>query len=170
MADKALALVEEDGAERDAYAVKLLQSEGELSIASTGKDPATGRLVTHEYRVTGPVPVERDEPKLADLPRLVFQLNKREHARLRMLINYLHDMWASQRRLTPRQAVTTAPSSQTRSHARSCLSTWSLPRDLSRRGATRGPGRGPRARPLCGALWGGEETVAACTKTRSPGP
>jgi len=32
-----------------------LQSEGELTIASTGKDPATGRLVTQEYRVTGPV-------------------------------------------------------------------------------------------------------------------
>jgi hypothetical protein len=32
-----------------------LQSEGRLSIASTGKDPATGRLVTHEYTVEGPV-------------------------------------------------------------------------------------------------------------------
>src|SRR5262249_36120534 len=29
--------------------------EGELMIASTGKDPATGRLVTQEYRVEGPV-------------------------------------------------------------------------------------------------------------------
>ena len=38
-----------------AYALKLLQSEGELTIASTGKDPATGRLVTQEYRVRGPV-------------------------------------------------------------------------------------------------------------------
>ena len=35
--------------------LKLLQSEGVLTIASTGKDPATGRLVTHEYRVEGPV-------------------------------------------------------------------------------------------------------------------
>jgi DNA primase len=26
-----------------------------LTIASTGKDPATGRLVTHQYRVEGPV-------------------------------------------------------------------------------------------------------------------
>jgi hypothetical protein len=32
-----------------------LQSEGELTIASTGKDPATGRLVTQTYRVEGPV-------------------------------------------------------------------------------------------------------------------
>jgi DNA primase catalytic core len=52
---KILAIVEEEGAERASYALKLLQSEGELTIASTGKDPTTGRLVTHEYRVEGPV-------------------------------------------------------------------------------------------------------------------
>ena len=52
---KVLAIVEEQGAERASYALKLLQSEGELTIASTGKDPATGRLVTQEYRVEGPV-------------------------------------------------------------------------------------------------------------------
>jgi hypothetical protein len=52
---KVLAVVEEEGAERASYALKLLQSEGELTIASTGKDPASGKLVTHEYRVEGPV-------------------------------------------------------------------------------------------------------------------
>jgi len=52
---KILAIVEEEGAEKASYALKLLQSEGELSIASTGKDPQTGRMVTHEYRVKGPV-------------------------------------------------------------------------------------------------------------------
>lgn len=52
---KILAIVEEEGAERASYALKLLQSEGELSIASTGKDSSTGRLITHEYRVEGPV-------------------------------------------------------------------------------------------------------------------
>jgi len=52
---KALAIVEEEGASRASYALKLLQSEGELTIASTGKDPASGLLVTHEYRVEGPV-------------------------------------------------------------------------------------------------------------------
>lgn len=52
---KILAIVEEEGAERASYALKLLQSEGELTIASTGKDPATGRLVTQEYHVEGPV-------------------------------------------------------------------------------------------------------------------
>ena len=52
---KVLAIVEEEGAERASYALKLLQSEGELTIASTGKDPQSGRLVTQEYRVEGPV-------------------------------------------------------------------------------------------------------------------
>lgn len=54
---KILAIVEEAGAERASYALKLLQSEGELTIASTGKDPKTGKLVTHAYRVEGPVMV-----------------------------------------------------------------------------------------------------------------
>ena len=52
---KVLAIVEEEGAQRAAYALKLLQSEGALSIASTGKDGTTGRLITHHYRVEGPV-------------------------------------------------------------------------------------------------------------------
>ncbi len=52
---KILAIAEEEGAERASYALKLLQSEGELSIASTGKDPVSGKHVTHEYRVEGPV-------------------------------------------------------------------------------------------------------------------
>ena len=52
---KILAIAEEEGASRASYALKLLQSEGELTIASTGKDAATGNLVTQEYRVEGPV-------------------------------------------------------------------------------------------------------------------
>lgn len=52
---KILAIVEEEGAEKASYALKLLQSEGELTIASTGKDPNTGRMVTQEYHVQGPV-------------------------------------------------------------------------------------------------------------------
>jgi DNA primase len=52
---KILAISEEEGAEQATYALKLLQSEGRLTIASTGKDPATGKLVTQEYHVEGPV-------------------------------------------------------------------------------------------------------------------
>ena len=33
----------------------------------------------------------KDEPALAHLYRLVFAFNKRDHARLRMLIDYLND-------------------------------------------------------------------------------
>lgn len=50
---KVLALAEEEGAQRASYALKLLQSEGELTIASTGAD-ASGNLITQEYRVEGP--------------------------------------------------------------------------------------------------------------------
>lgn len=52
---KILAIAEEEGASNASYALKLLQSEGEITIASTGKDDTTGNLVTKEYRVEGPV-------------------------------------------------------------------------------------------------------------------
>jgi DNA primase catalytic core len=52
---KILAIAEEEGAENTSYALKLLQSEGEVSIASTGKNATTGNLETQEYRVEGPV-------------------------------------------------------------------------------------------------------------------
>ncbi len=52
---KILAIAEEEGVRQAAYALKLLQSQGELTIASTGKDPTTGKLVTSEYHVSGPV-------------------------------------------------------------------------------------------------------------------
>ena len=51
---KILAIVEEEGAEKASYALKLLQSEGELTIASTGKDEQ-GHMKTEEYHVEGPV-------------------------------------------------------------------------------------------------------------------
>src|SRR5579872_3714820 len=40
---KILAIAEEEGASQASYALKLLQSQGALSIASTGKDQKTGR-------------------------------------------------------------------------------------------------------------------------------
>jgi hypothetical protein len=52
---KILAICEEEGASRASYALKLLQSDGELTIASTGKDATTGNLTTQEYKVEGPV-------------------------------------------------------------------------------------------------------------------
>jgi DNA primase len=92
---KVLAVAEGEGAERASYALKLLQSEGELSIASTGKDPETGKLVTHDYRVTGPVmtfltttAIEVDEELLNRCLVLTVdegrEQTRRVHARQRM--------------------------------------------------------------------------------------
>lgn len=53
--NKILAITEEEGAQKVSYSLKLLQSEGKISIASTGKDPVTGKMITHEYAVEGPV-------------------------------------------------------------------------------------------------------------------
>ena len=52
---KILAIAEEEGMRQASYALKLLQSDGKLMIASTGKDPKTGQLGTQDYEVEGPV-------------------------------------------------------------------------------------------------------------------
>jgi uncharacterized protein (TIGR00730 family) len=48
--------------------------------------------VKGEFRVSEALPIERDEPALASLPRLVFHFNKRNQGRMRLLINYLNDL------------------------------------------------------------------------------
>ena len=53
--NKILAIAEEEGASNASYSLKLLQSEGEITMASTGKDDSTGNLETKEYKVQGPV-------------------------------------------------------------------------------------------------------------------
>jgi len=55
MKHKILAIAEEEGVRQAAYALKVLQSSGELTIASTGKDPVTGDMKTKTYKVEGPV-------------------------------------------------------------------------------------------------------------------
>ena len=55
LSHKILAIAEEEGARQASYSLKLLQSEGRVTMASTGKDPATGMLTTHDYTVEGPV-------------------------------------------------------------------------------------------------------------------
>ncbi|HEX3357862.1 MAG TPA: TIGR00730 family Rossman fold protein [Tepidisphaeraceae bacterium] len=45
-----------------------------------------------KFTVTQQLPVERDEPALKDLHRLVFAFNRKDHGRLRMLINYLNEL------------------------------------------------------------------------------
>jgi uncharacterized protein (TIGR00730 family) len=48
--------------------------------------------VRGDFRVSDALPVEHDEPTLAHLPRLIFTFNRRDHARLRMLIDFLNDL------------------------------------------------------------------------------
>ena len=57
LAHKVLSIAEEEGASQAAYALKVLQSEGRLTIASTGKEAKTGKLVTQTYEVSGPVAI-----------------------------------------------------------------------------------------------------------------
>nr|CAC9163674.1 Uncharacterised protein [Escherichia coli] len=47
---KILAIAEEEGVRRAAYALKLLQSDGELTIASTGKGDASGNWSPNSTR------------------------------------------------------------------------------------------------------------------------
>jgi hypothetical protein len=52
---KVLFIAEEEGASRASYALKLLQSEGKVSIATAGKDARSGRITTTTSEVIGPV-------------------------------------------------------------------------------------------------------------------
>ena len=52
---KILSVAEEEGVGGASYALKLLQSEGRLSIAATVKESGTGRTAVERYQVEGPV-------------------------------------------------------------------------------------------------------------------
>ncbi len=52
---KILAISEEEGVAQASYALKLLQSDGKLTIAAVGKNSGTGRQTTDTYSVEGPV-------------------------------------------------------------------------------------------------------------------
>jgi len=45
-----------------------------------------------DFRVSGPLAIEKDEPALSSLTRLAFAFNRRDHGRLRMLIDHLNDL------------------------------------------------------------------------------
>lgn len=57
LAHKMLAIIEEKNTERTNYALKLLQSKNELSIASTNKNTTSNQLITHTYTMTNPVAI-----------------------------------------------------------------------------------------------------------------
>lgn len=55
LSHKVLFVAEDQGAKKASYALKLLQSEGKVSIASASKDATTGKIATSTYEVLGPV-------------------------------------------------------------------------------------------------------------------
>jgi DNA primase len=52
---KILSVAEEEGVRNAAYQLKILQSEGRLSLVATSKESGTGRTATQRYEVEGPV-------------------------------------------------------------------------------------------------------------------
>jgi uncharacterized protein (TIGR00730 family) len=76
---------------RDNLILRLHRKPSESQLAQLSKEFAD-ITVKGEFKVTGPLPVEQDEPALSDLHRLVFAFNKRDHGRLRILIDMLNDL------------------------------------------------------------------------------
>ncbi len=56
------------------------------------RDRFTDLLSDGTFELRGPLAEELDEPALRDLPRLVFNFNRRSTGRLRQLINYLNEL------------------------------------------------------------------------------
>jgi hypothetical protein len=76
---------------RDDIIIRLHRKPTDEQVAQINRDFADIR-VRGEFKASGALPVERDEPSLANLYRLVFTFNKRDHGRLRILIDYLNDL------------------------------------------------------------------------------
>jgi uncharacterized protein (TIGR00730 family) len=76
---------------KDDLVMRLKRAPGESQLAEI-TEKFSDIKVKGTFRISGPLPVERDEPSLANLPRLIFHFNRREHGRLRMLIDYLNGL------------------------------------------------------------------------------
>jgi len=76
---------------RDDLVMRLQRAPSEAQLAEI-EEKFSDIKMKGRYRVTAAMTAEADEPSLADLPRLVFTFNRREHGRLRMLIDYLNDL------------------------------------------------------------------------------
>jgi uncharacterized protein (TIGR00730 family) len=76
---------------REGLVLRLVRKPSPAQVAELRREFAD--IVEHgDMDVTGPLPIERDEPHLHHLHRLVFNFNRRDHARLRMLIDRLNDL------------------------------------------------------------------------------
>ncbi len=76
---------------REELIIRLHRLPGEEQLAALTEKFADIKM-KGEFRAGGALPVEHDEPALAHLPRLIFAFNRRDYARLRMLIDELNDL------------------------------------------------------------------------------
>src|SRR6056297_1761052 len=68
---KILSIAEEEGVREASYQLKLLQSEGQLSLVSTSKETGTGRTTAERYEVRGPVALLMTTTSLSVDPELM---------------------------------------------------------------------------------------------------
>jgi uncharacterized protein (TIGR00730 family) len=75
---------------RDELVIRLQRRPGEADLEQIQRQ--FGDISKGPYRLDGPLPTESDEPQLAHLARLIFPFNRRDHGRLRILIDFLNDL------------------------------------------------------------------------------
>lgn len=76
---------------RDEIVMRLHRAPDERMLDRIRQEFADINL-SGDFRVTHALPVERDEPALKEMPRLVFRFNRKDHGRLRQLIDCLNDI------------------------------------------------------------------------------
>jgi uncharacterized protein (TIGR00730 family) len=77
---------------RDDLVMRLHVRPSEAQLKEISKEFADIAVGDGGFRLSGALPMESDEPALDALTRLVFRFNRRDHGRLRMLIDRLNDM------------------------------------------------------------------------------
>lgn len=75
---------------RDLIILRLHRRPTESQLGEIAEKFADITVDAEQWRVCGPLKVERDERKLRHLHRLVFPFNRRDHGRLRQLIDHLN--------------------------------------------------------------------------------
>jgi uncharacterized protein (TIGR00730 family) len=76
---------------RDDIVLRLQRAPNSEQLEQINRDFAD-ILLKGQYRTSAPLPIEKDEPALDNLARLVFAFNRRDHGRLRILIDHLNDL------------------------------------------------------------------------------
>jgi uncharacterized protein (TIGR00730 family) len=76
---------------RDEVVIRLQHKPTESQL-ETIREKFKNLAVKGTFELSGPLNVERDEPALHELPRLILTFNRKDHGKLRLLINHLNDL------------------------------------------------------------------------------